>query len=238
MPTSVGGELSSTPGVLAIPLPSFTAEDTEYELEVENTTNRTTATTTDMSRMSDVLSVFKILPRHSTRKCLVIDLDETLIHSTYAFDKWADIITHVVQDNRKTTVYAFKRPGVDDFLINMAQYYDLVLFTAARADYADPIVDQLDPRRLLRRRLYRESCSDNGGQLIKDLGRLVTMNDGLDMGSVLLLDNSTACTRQFEENSLLIDSWFGSREDTALYDITPSLIQLSWCDDVRKHLAP
>ena len=51
----------------------------------------------------------------------------------------------------------FKRPGVDAFLQAASQYYELVLYTDHLPTYADPILDRLDPRRLIQYRLYRDS---------------------------------------------------------------------------------
>ena len=50
------------------------------------------------------------------------------------------------------------RPGVNDFLKELGKYYELVMFTASVKDYADWIVDNIDPERLFDRRLYRPHC--------------------------------------------------------------------------------
>ena len=34
-----------------------------------------------------------------------------------------------------------KRPGVDEFLLEMAKHYEIVLYTSARKEYADPLLD-------------------------------------------------------------------------------------------------
>lgn len=63
-------------------------------------------------------------------RTLVLDLDNTLVHSDWTRGRgWR----------------TFKRPGVDDFLKQMAQMYEIVVYTAALPTYADPILDRLDP---------------------------------------------------------------------------------------------
>lgn len=57
--------------------------------------------------------------------CLVLDLDETLIHY---FDMGAE--SHFLV-----------RPGAMEFLVEMAKYYEVVIFTAAMQDYADSVID-------------------------------------------------------------------------------------------------
>ena len=47
------------------------------------------------------------------KKTLVLDLDETLIHSVFKPTKMADIVCNVGGTNQ---IWVFKRPGVDMFL--------------------------------------------------------------------------------------------------------------------------
>ena len=62
----------------------------------------------------------------------MLDLDDTLIHSDWTRERgWR----------------TFKRPGAEDFLRNMAQYYEMVVYTDQLPTYADPILDRLDPNR-------------------------------------------------------------------------------------------
>ena len=55
-------------------------------------------------------------------------------------------------------ISVFKRPGVDNFLKVMSQYYELIIFTAGMGKYAKPIIDKLDPENYIEHRLYRDSC--------------------------------------------------------------------------------
>ena len=57
----------------------------------------------------------------------------------------------------------FKRPGVDDFIRSMAQYYELVVYTSQLPTYADPILDRLDPQRMIQYRWVRCGGQGQGG---------------------------------------------------------------------------
>jgi TFIIF-interacting CTD phosphatase-like protein len=47
-----------------------------------------------------------------------------------------------------------------DFLRKLSQKFEVVIFTAARQDYADKILDKLDPNRtLFAGRMYRQHCT-------------------------------------------------------------------------------
>merc|ERR1712228_692175 len=70
-------------------------------------------------------------PEYKGKKCLVLDLDETLVHSSFKPVNNADFIVPVEIDGVVYKVYVLKRPYVDDFLIECAKYYELVVFTAS-----------------------------------------------------------------------------------------------------------
>jgi len=57
-----------------------------------------------------------ILPAFHGRKCLVLDLDETLVHSSFKPVPNADFIIPVEIEDTVHQVYVLKRPGVDEFM--------------------------------------------------------------------------------------------------------------------------
>jgi len=57
-----------------------------------------------------------------------------------------------------TTYLVWRRPHLDLFLREVARWFRVVVFTAGRKEYADPLCDFLDPHCVIRRRLYRGSC--------------------------------------------------------------------------------
>ena len=80
------------------------------------------------------------------------------------------------------------RPGLSDFLIELSEWYELVLFTAATRQYADYFLGHIDPRGLFSndKILSREHCSRVDGYAfdIKDLTRL-----GRDLATTIIVDN-------------------------------------------------
>lgn len=63
------------------------------------------------------------LTKETLKYCLVVDLDETLIHY-----------------NEKENYYLVW-PGVNQFMKELSVHYELVLFTASVKEYADWIMD-------------------------------------------------------------------------------------------------
>lgn len=75
---------------------------------------------------------------------MVLDLDETLVHSSFKAPESPDIVLPVDIDGRICNVYVLVRPGCVRFLNEMAKYYEVVIFTASLSKYADPLMDILD----------------------------------------------------------------------------------------------
>lgn len=85
------------------------------------------------------------------RKCLVLDLDETLVHSSFkvspdCLSLWhefcspgtqilhqADFTIPVEIEGQYHNVYVIKRPGVDQFMKRVGELYEVVVFTASVA---------------------------------------------------------------------------------------------------------
>lgn len=189
-------------------------------------------------------------PLHRT-KTLVLDLDETLIHSTSrpmyppsgsgllsSFgigrrNKGSGHTVEVVLGGRSTLYHVYKRPFVDYFLRKVSTWYTLVIFTASMQEYADPVIDWLDAGRgILGRRLFRESCTQlPNGSYTKDLTVVEQ-----DLSRVCLIDNSPICYIRHEANGIPIEGWTNDPHDEALLDLLPVLDSLRFTNDVRRVL--
>ncbi|KAJ3219840.1 hypothetical protein HDU67_009028 [Dinochytrium kinnereticum] len=166
------------------------------------------------------------------KKCLVLDLDETLVHSSFKAVPNADFIIPVEIDGQIHNVFVLKRPGVDVFLQRLGKQFEVVVFTASLSKYADPVLDMLDKHRVVQHRLFREACLHHKGNYVKDLGQL-----GRDLKDVIILDNSPASYIFHPTNAVPISSWFNDPNDTELLDLIPFLEDLKMVDDVMAVLA-
>ncbi|KAG5639012.1 hypothetical protein H0H81_007920 [Sphagnurus paluster] len=165
-----------------------------------------------ISRSFTPLSVTRKTPFHMP-KTLVLDLDETLIHSTSkamqssvaggsgifglgSRNKGGSHTVELLLGGRITTYHVYKRPFVDFFLRTVSGWYTLVIFTASMQEYADPVIDWLDAGRgILAHRLFRD----------------VT-------------------------NGIPIEGWTDDPSDEALLDLLPVLDSLRFTSDVRRVL--
>ncbi|XP_011302232.1 carboxy-terminal domain RNA polymerase II polypeptide A small phosphatase 1 [Fopius arisanus] len=161
------------------------------------------------------------------KKCMVIDLDETLVHSSFKPINNADFVVPVEIDGTVHQVYVLKRPYVDEFLQRMGELYECVLFTASLAKYADPVADLLDRWGVFRARLFRESCVFHRGNYVKDLNKL-----GRDLQQIIIVDNSPASYIFHPDNAVPVASWFDDMTDSELLDLIPFFERLNTVDNI------
>jgi len=167
------------------------------------------------------------LPEDVGKKTLVLDLDETLVHSSFKPIAQPDYVIPVQIENQVHNVYVLKRPGVDEFLKAMGEIYEIVIFTASVGKYADPVLDTLDKYKVVRHRLFREACIHYKGNYVKDLSQL-----GRNLKHVIILDNSPASYIFHPTNAIPVTSWFNDLEDNELFELIPFLTDLKKVDNV------
>ncbi|KAI8089748.1 HAD-like domain-containing protein [Halteromyces radiatus] len=146
---------------------------------------------------------------------LVINLDETLVYSTWTKEHgWRHA----------------KRPGVDYFLSYLSQFYEIVIFTSQPAMNAMPILDKLDPYQYAMYRLYRDGTRYVDGQYIKDLSHL-----NRDLSKVIIMDSNPQAFSMQPENGVALKPWKGQANDHGLLDYIPFLeaVALTNPEDIR-----
>jgi len=160
-------------------------------------------------------------------KTLVLDLDETLVHSSFKPITDADFTIDIELEGMIHTVYVRKRPGVDEFMADVGKKWEVVIFTASLSKYADPLLDILDPNKVIDARLFREHCVQHYGNYVKDLSLL-----GRRLEDSVIVDNSPFSYMFQPDNAIPIISWFNDRSDTQLYELMPFLDSLLQVNDV------
>ncbi|KAK2642723.1 hypothetical protein Ddye_024486 [Dipteronia dyeriana] len=192
----------------------------------------------NLPELSDVVSNFQpaVLPKETQRRkpvTLVLDLDETLVHSTLEHCDDADFTFTVFFNMKDHTVFVKQRPYLQTFLERVAEMFEVVIFTASQSIYAAQLLDILDPDgKFISRRVYRESCIFSDGSYTKDLTVL-----GIDLAKVAIIDNSPQVFRLQINNGIPIKSWFDDPSDSSLISLLPFLETLADAEDVRPIIA-
>lgn len=134
---------------------------------------------------------------------LVLDLNETLLYSDWKRDRgWR----------------TFKRPGVDDFLEHLAQFYEIIVYSDQQPMYVDPIVDRLDGKHCIRYRLSRAATRYQDGKHYRDLSKL-----NRDPSRILYVSGNALESCLQPENCVPVKPWKCEADDTALVDLIPFL---------------
>ena len=130
---------------------------------------------------------------------LVLDLDETLVHFFYTPSGGTFLI----------------RPFCFKFLEDMSKIFEIAIFTASTQDYADSILDIIDPsKKLIKYRLYRHHISICGMAFVKDLTKL-----GRNLNRCIIIDNLADNFKLQPNNGIQCDTWNDDMKDTQLNDL-------------------
>jgi CTD small phosphatase-like protein 2 len=132
-------------------------------------------------------------------------------------------------------VAVFLRPGVHRFLYKLSEMCEVVLWTAGQKEYAQEVLNVLDPDGELipvRNRLYRgHTVQGYDKERLKDLRLL-----GRDMRRTMLIDNSLVAIQAAPDNTLLIEDFYGDPCDEQLESIFDFVAALDDLSDIRTAL--
>ena len=163
-------------------------------------------------------------PEDKREYCLVLDLDETLVH--YFEDE--------------NEAYVKVRMGTENFIRELSKYCEIAIFTASTQNYADIVIDGLDCKALIDYRLYRQHTTLINGVNIKDLSKL-----GRDMNKIIIIDNIEENYQLQPNNGLNISDFEGDEDDNELDYLLADLLNLvqqpgkNVCDElpaIRKNM--
>ena len=173
------------------------------------------------------LSLNYVLPKKSNinknKKTLLLDLDETLVHSSFkTLPMNSDINFNIYLQNKPLRINVLVRPYVQEFLEKMSKLYELIIFTASVPQYANPLLDILDKKKYIIHRLYRQHCISLYGLFIKDLRTI-----GRDLKNTIILDNNPISYLLNQDNGLPIQTWHSDKNDKELIKLIPLLEYLS-----------
>ena len=127
----------------------------------------------------------------------------------------------------------FLRPGVGKFLEEVSKYFEVGIFTASVPEYADAVINFLDPEnKYIKYRLYRNSCI-NVGDLVRVKNLRILKN--IPLKDIVLVDNNIYSFAPQLDNGILINSFFCDKKDNELENVLSYLIEFILpSDDVRK----
>ena len=165
------------------------------------------------------------------KKTLILDLDETLVHSSFVPFEQNDIVLNVEFESILYNIYVLIRPGAIEFIKKVSKLYEVVIFTASISKYALPLLDIIDNDKNIQFKLTREHCTFLNGIYIKELKKL-----NRDLSDLIILDNSPLAYSFDNDNGLPIKAWYEDKNDNELDKVYTLLEFLSKVKDVRNFI--
>lgn len=155
-------------------------------------------------------------PRPSDgRRALVLDLDETLIHTSSCPPS---CLTEYVR--MPCGCYLLLRPGLKGFLEYAMKRFETFIYTLAERAYAEPIVRIIAPALPASHLLCRDACGVRGGRIFKDLEML-----GRNLHNVIMVDDDHRTAACWQRNTLIVSPWTADPCDAALTASVPAVLE-------------
>ena len=190
--------------------------------------------------------------KSSRMKTLVLDLDETLVYTSFepsinsdlCFEidlnineqsKYNKVNSLIKKQKILTKVYLSKRPHLEKFLSELNSFYEICIFSASSQKYASYIIDIIDKNRIISKKFFREDCIhlDNSETFpyIKDLEKI-----NKNYNDIIIIDDNFSSFILQEENGIPIKPWRGDKNDIELLKLIPILKNLSGFYNVRTEI--
>ena len=140
---------------------------------------------------------------------LVLDLDETLINIE-------------IKDVNSNKCILHFRPYLFSFLTDIKPFYELITFTSASKEYAQPIIKEIELKnKYFDFNFFREHSIIYGNDFVKDISRI-----GRDMTKIIIIDNMEENFRLNKKNGIKIASFYGDQNDNVLNNLKIILIMI------------
>ena len=172
---------------------------------------------------------------------LVLDLDETLIHSFLEPIEKPDFVLNIkiyddINDKECNNIYIKKRPGLDYFINELSKFYKIYIFSSSPEDYVTNVVEKIDKKKIISGLFSNDDCLTIPGAehfkvYIKDLKIFKK-----DLSRIVMIDDNSISYSLQKENGIPIKSWYGDKNDIELFKLLPILKKLSTFKDVRTEI--
>lgn len=164
--------------------------------------------------LPDLLPYPYLQPKYT----LVLELTDVLVHPEWTYN----------------TGWRYKkRPLLNYFLDSLRCEFEIVIYTAEQGIVVFPLIEAIDPNKIIAHKLVRDATYFTGGHHIKALDQL-----NRDLSKVICIDWNAKTIKYNPENLFNIKRWTGNDNDTVLLDLVAFLkaIAANNIEDVREVL--
>lgn len=165
------------------------------------------------------------------RILLILDLDETLVHASETpLEHPPDLILE--------PYFVYKRPGLDTFLTQCGQVFDLAIWSSGLELYVSKVATMILPHAVELKFLWsRQRCTYRRDQdtwleyFAKDLRKVRRLGHRLER--ILIVDDEPIKLRRNYGNAIYIKPFVGDPQDIELNLLMIYLRTLKECKDLR-----
>lgn len=122
------------------------------------------------------------------------------------------------------------RPGLIQFMKDIAQYYEVVLFSDEDSNFMEEVISTIDPKQSLFKYSFgREFYTLHGGFYLKDYNYI-----NRNFSNVVIVDFNEESSFNHKENLVLLNRYNGEQFDNSLHNLKKFLIHCHKNPDVRE----
>jgi len=163
------------------------------------------------------------------KQTLVLDLDETLVHTEPEVPKRKFFPITVEKNGQIAILYVVPRPGLLKFMTKMSEIYNICIYTCGNETYANKVAIATGINKFIYAIYSRNYCKKLEGSLYqKDLWSL-----GFNPQETIFVDDFSMQTAKHCENSIQIKAFEGQSCDRELRYLTEFLRHLHRVPDIR-----
>lgn len=163
-------------------------------------------------------------------KLLILDLDETIIHSTR---EW---IGYPPTFEDEMVGFLFVRPGLQRFVKSVMRNYRLAVWSSATEGYVSAVVERVlkdVPIEFSWSRTHCELAHMDDGTLVlvKNLDRVQDL--GFQLSNVVVVDDRPEALGKHAANLVTVQPFYGGEDDDELSHLSSYLDRIYASDDLR-----
>ena len=163
--------------------------------------------------------------RPKYNKLLILDIDETLIHSS---EKQLDRIP----DFKLDEYFVYIRPGLEEFILSCSKLFNLAIWTASSSEYAREVIKNIFPDDLQlefvftgERCLLKRNLDLDVIEIFKPLKKV--KRKGFSFDNILIVDDIPETFKYNYGSAILVKKYQGEDNDTELFLLLKYLEMIS-----------
>ncbi len=168
----------------------------------------------------------------SCDKLLILDLDETLIHSTKKELNYPG-------DFKIDEYHVYQRPNLEQFIATCSSWFDLAVWTAASPSYANKIIEFIFPKSVELKFIFTgDRCTRRYNSELMEAYYIKPLKKvkrrGFSLEQVLIIDDTPETFEKNYGNGILVKKYSGAREDDEFILLLKYLQAIATVENVRK----